>query len=90
MSGPNARNTSEEMDGIVRRVDPVGREVVVHVAGATVSLDVRSDCAITLRGERIKLRLLQPRDRVRVKYTERSGTRVADAIEIQPGGPAPA
>ena len=90
MQVPNARRVSEEIEGIVRRVDPVGREVEVHVAGIPVSLDVRSDCVITLRGERVKLRLIQPRDRVRVKYTERSGARVAAAIEVQPGGPAPA
>ena len=56
---------------------------------STVSLDVRPDCVITLRGERVKLRLIQPRDRVRVEYTEHPGARVADTIEVQPGGPAP-
>jgi hypothetical protein len=78
-----------EARGVVRRVDPVGREVEVAVAGATVSFDVRPDCVITLRGERVKLRLVQSLDRVRVAYTETRGTRVADAIEVQPGGPAP-
>lgn len=77
------------IDGVVRRVDPVSREVEVHVGGAPVSFDVRPDCVITLRGERVKLRLIQPRDRVRVAYTESRGTRVADAIEVRPGGPAP-
>jgi hypothetical protein len=90
MQGPNAWRVSEEIEGVVRRVDPVGREVEVHVAGIPVSLDVRSDCVITLRGERVKLRLIQPRDRVRVKYTAHSGTRVAATIEVQLGGPAPA
>jgi hypothetical protein len=78
-----------QTDGVVRRVDPVGREVVVHVAGTPVSFDVRPGCVITLRGERVKLRLIQPRDRVRVAYTESQGARVADAIEVRPGGPAP-
>jgi hypothetical protein len=90
MQRPSAWRVSEEMEGVVRRVDPVGREVEVHVAGIPISLDVRSDCVITLRGERVKLRLIQPRDRVRVKYTEHPGARVANAIEVQPGGPAPA
>ena len=76
-------------DGVVRRVDPVGREMDVHVAGASVSFDVRTDCVITLRGERIKLRLVQPRDRVRVAFRECRGARIADAIEVQPEGPAP-
>jgi hypothetical protein len=76
-------------DGVVRRVDPISREVEVHVGGTPVRFDVRPGCVITLRGERVKLRLIQPRDRVRVAYTEHSGARVADAIEVQPGGTAP-
>jgi hypothetical protein len=76
-------------NGVVRRVDPVGREMDVHVAGTSVNFDVRPDCVITLRGERIKLRLVQPRDHVRVAFTECWGTRIADAIEVQPVGPAP-
>lgn len=76
-------------DGVVRRVDPVGREMDVLVAGASVSFDVRTDCVITLRGERVKLRLVQPRDRVRVAFRECRGARIADAIEVQPEGPAP-
>ena len=77
------------IDGVIRRVDPVSREVEVHVGGTTVSFDVRPDCVITLRGERVKLRLIQPRDRVRVMYTERQGTRIADAVEVSTDSPAP-
>lgn len=90
MQRPDAARYIAEIDGIVRRVDPTGREVEVQIAGTPVSFDVRPDCVVTLRGERVKLRLIQPRDRVRVAYTECRGTRVADAIEVQPGGPAPA
>jgi hypothetical protein len=63
--------------------------VEVHVSGTTVSFDVPPVCVITLRGERVKLRLIQPRDRVRVAYTESRGVRVAVAIDVQPGGTAP-
>jgi hypothetical protein len=63
--------------------------VEVHAGGTTVSIDVRPDCVITLRGERVKLRMLQPRDRVRVTYTERQGARVADAVEVSTDSPAP-
>jgi hypothetical protein len=76
-------------DGVVCRVDPVGREVDVHVAGTSVSFDVRLDCVIILRDERIKLRLVQPGDRVRVAFTECWGARIADSIEVQPEGPSP-
>lgn len=77
------------IDGVVRRIDSVTREVEVHVGGTPISFDVRPDCVITLRGERVKLRLIQPRDRVRVAYTEHQGARVADTIEVQPGGTPP-
>jgi hypothetical protein len=63
--------------------------VEVRVGGGTFSFDVRPGCVITLRGERVKLRMLQPRDRVRVTYTERQGARVADVVEVSTAGPAP-
>jgi hypothetical protein len=88
MQGSNAGRHLVEINGVVRRVDPAAREVEVQVAGTPISFDLRPDCVITLRGERVKLRLIQPRDRVRVKYTEHHGARVADAVEVQPGGPA--
>ena len=76
------------IDGVVRRVDPVAREVEVHAGGAAVTFDVRLGCVITLRGERVKLRLIQPRDQVRVVYTDYQSVRVADAVEVQPVGTA--
>lgn len=90
MQRPNACRPITEIDGVVRRVDPIGREVELHAEGVAINLDIPPNCVITLRGERVKLRLIQPRDRVRVKYVEHFGTWVADAIEVQPGGPAPA
>jgi hypothetical protein len=89
MQRPDAARQLVEINGVVRRVDPAGREVEVQVAGGPVSFDVRPGCVVTLRGERVKLRLIQPRDRVRVAYTECRGARIVDAIEVQPGGPAP-
>ena len=85
MQRPNAVQQLVEIDGVVRRVDPVGREVEVQIAGTPVSFDVRPDCVVTLRGERVKLRLVQPRDRVRVAYTEAPGALVAAAVDVQPG-----
>ena len=89
MQAPSDRRPSVHVDGVVRRVNPVSREVDLHAGGTTVSIDVRPDCVITLRGERVKLRMLQPRDRVRVTFTECQGARVADAVEVRTGGPAP-
>jgi hypothetical protein len=89
MQVPRDGRAIVHIDGVVRRVDPVSREVEVHVGGATVSFDVRPDCVVTLRGERVKLRMVQPRDRVRVTYTERQDARVADAVEVSTDSPAP-
>jgi hypothetical protein len=86
------RDASEptlRVDGVVRRVDPVRRELEVLSAGARVIFDVRPGCVVTLRGERVKLRLVQPRDRVRVAYTEAPVGLVAAAVEVQPGCTAP-
>jgi len=84
MHASNAAWQPHRVEGDVRRVDPVSRELDVHVSGTAVSFDVPPGCAITLRGERVKLRLLQPRDRVRVSFTESHGRRIADVIEVQP------
>jgi len=89
MQVPGGFRPVVHLDGIVRRVNPVSREVDVHAAGTTVSIDVRPDCVITLRGERVKLRMLQPRDRVRVTYIEHQGTRVAAAVEVRTGSATP-
>lgn len=73
-------------NGVVRGVDPVRREVEVSVEGIAVSFDVPPACIITLRGERVKLRLIQPGDRVRMVYSQHLNARIAESIEIQPGG----
>lgn len=84
MQVPSECRASVQIDGVVQRVDPVGREVDVRVGDTTVSFDVRPDCAISLRGERVKLRIIQPRDRVRVAYAECRGSLAAYAVEVQP------
>ena len=89
MLRPSDFQSNIEINGVVRRIDPVSREGEFHTEGVTISLDIPLNCIITLRGERIKLRLIQPRDRVRVSYTEHQGTRAAGAIDVLPGGPAP-
>jgi hypothetical protein len=87
MQTRDASEPTLRVDGVVRRVDPVGRALEVLAAGTPVTFDVRPDCAVTLRGERVKLRLVLPRDRVRVAYTETPGALAAVAVEVQPGCP---
>ena len=77
-----------QADGVVRRVDPVTRELEVLVAGAPVSFDVGPECVVTLRGERVKLRMIQPRDRVQIVYAQNSGALVATGVDVRLGSPA--
>jgi hypothetical protein len=75
-------------DGVVVRVDPVNRELTVRFGDRVRVVDVPIDCAITLRGERVRFRLVQARDHVRVTGVESPNGWVACAIEVQPGPPS--
>ncbi len=88
MRGRNSCETALEAEAVIRRVDPVNRELAALVEGVLVTIDVPPACEVILRGERIKLRMVQPRDRVRVTYTESANPIVAHAIEVLPGYPA--
>ncbi len=70
--------------GVVHRVDMVNRELTVLVNGAPLTFDVPVGCEIDLHGERVRFRMVQPRDRVRVRHTRRGGFLVALGIEVQP------
>jgi hypothetical protein len=78
-----------EAEAVVHRVDPVNRELTALVGGVPVTIYVPPDSEVVLRGERVKLRMVQPRDRLRVAYTELAGSLVARAIEVQPAYPSP-
>lgn len=72
--------------GVVHRVDTVSREVAVFVDGELLAFDVPVGCAVVLHGEPVKLRMVQPRDRVRITYASRGGLRLALTIDVQPDG----
>ena len=76
---------TSQVEGFVERVDLVNRELTVRAGDERVKFDVPTDCAILLRGERVKLRLMQLHDCVRLTYTERRGLRAAWEIEIEFG-----
>jgi hypothetical protein len=76
--------TAERAQGAVQRVDTVGREITVLLPTGLAVFDVPSDCPVLLRGEPIKLRLLQPRDQVRVTFSDCQGRLVAQFVEVQP------
>jgi hypothetical protein len=78
---------SVRVDGEIVRVDTVNRELTIHLAHGLLVIDVPPGCPITLRGERVRLRMLQARDLVRVNYVDRCGARVASAVEVRAGAP---
>jgi hypothetical protein len=73
------------VEGVVLRVDTINRELAVFTGGSRVVVDVPADCRIILRGEPVKLRMLQPFDRVKAACGASSGLPVARSIEVQPG-----
>jgi hypothetical protein len=78
-----------QTDGLVHEVDTVNRELTAVVGGELLTFDVPPNCVVVLRGERVKLRLVQPGDFARLTYAEVRGSRVARVVEVQ-DGPLPA
>lgn len=70
--------------GMVHRVDTVNRELTVFVNGELLAFDVPVGCEVNLHGEPVKLRMVQPQDRVQITYIRHDGLRVARTIKVQP------
>jgi hypothetical protein len=86
---PDVVCSAENAHGIVEHVDAVLRELLVLTEGGLKVIDVPVDCPIFLHGERIKLRMIQPRDHVKLrlrKFELESGdeTLTASSVEVQP------
>ena len=80
----NAMGQSRSAKGIVQRVDTVQREITVLLQQGLELFDVPPDCPIFLHGERIKLRMIQPRDHVDIRFTAGDERRIATSLEVQP------
>jgi hypothetical protein len=80
----NNYESALEAEAAIHLVDPINRELATLVDGVLVTIYVPPACDVMLRGERIKLRMVQPRDRVRVTYTQCGDSMIASAIEVQP------
>jgi hypothetical protein len=89
MQPPVTRRAESQTDGIVQHVDPVSRELAALVEGVPVTFDIPPDCPVVLRGERVKLRMVLPRDLVRVTYADARDSLVARLVEVQSGQPPP-
>lgn len=70
--------------GIVERVDIVQREVAVLIQNNVKLFDIPPDCPIFLHGERIKLRMMQPRDQVNIRFAAGDELPIATSVEVQP------
>jgi hypothetical protein len=72
-----------QLEGVLQGVDLVNREIEVADQAKHITLMVPSDCKVFLHGERVKLRLLQPGDRLRITYRERPGAVEARLVEAE-------
>ena len=75
---------AERAQGSVQRVDTVGREIIVLLPTGLAVFDVPCDCSILLRGEPVKLRVIQPGDQVQIAFCHRQGMLVAQRLDVQP------
>jgi len=73
--------------GTVQSVDVLCREISVLLPGGREVFYIPSDCPVYLRGERIKLRIAQPRDEVRVTFAQEDGVLLVKLLEIWPISP---
>jgi hypothetical protein len=78
------RSVALQIEGFVCAVDTINRELVVRTSSAQILFDVPSDCTIDLRSELIKLRMVQPLDRIKIVYAEVRGMLVARSMKVQP------
>ncbi|HEY1379802.1 MAG TPA: hypothetical protein VGF55_23570 [Gemmataceae bacterium] len=69
-------NAARELTGRIVRVDVINRALTLQADGRTVDLDVPPGCAVVLNGQPVRLRLIQPQDRVRVRVEAGGVTRI--------------
>lgn len=83
-------SAAEIMAGSVERVDVVQRELTIIAGRQRIAVDIPPQCPVMLRGERIKLRLIQPGDVVRIRLVGRAARAVAQGVEVAPLNSLPA
>jgi hypothetical protein len=71
----------EVAHGEIQLIDLIGREVTLRQESRLTRYSISANCEVLLNGERVKLRMLQPRDHVRVAYRRRGESRIALSIE---------
>lgn len=71
-------------EGVLQQIDLVNRSVTVFFHDGPLTFDVPLSSEVLLNGERVKLRMLQPRDRVRISYFRCRGLLTALSLEVSP------
>lgn len=74
----------EHARGAVVHVDIVRREISVLLPTGSVLFDVPRDCSILLRRERVRLRMVQLGDQVRLNYIKRPNALVVEVLAVDP------
>lgn len=76
-------------EGPIQAIDLVSRTVAVllHEDGFLI-FDVPPHCEVRLNGERVKLRLLQPGDRVQIVFCRKRGILTAMSLNVTTRQPA--
>ena len=77
------QNTLQTSEGMIQQIDLINRAVTVRQEQSARTFDVPPACVVRLNGERVKLRMLQQRDRVSVHYRSAAGGLVARSIEAR-------
>ena len=80
----HVHRASEHAWGIVKNVDLVGRDLTVLLTSGIETFDIPPACPISLHGEQIKLRMVQPRDHVWITFHRTPQRAVAENVEVQP------
>lgn len=60
-------------EGVVHSIDLIDRTITLLLSSGMVTIDVPPSCEIWLNGERVKLRLLQQHDCVRLTFYRKCG-----------------
>lgn len=75
--------TPQMAEGLLQKVDLVNRVVTLARTEDALTFDVPPTCEVLLNGERVKLRLLQPRDRLSVTYCRQPGGFMALSLDAR-------
>ena len=84
---PNHVGNLLEVEGIVQRISLIDRSLAVGLGTSQMLFDVAPACVVRLNGERVKLRMLQPGDRVRIGYRVSPAGRTAVSVEARTRAP---